>query len=547
MTNDTFVASIGRGSTLRCKGWRQEGILRMLENTVANGEYPEKLIIYGGSGKAARNWEAYHGIVAALRNLADDETLVIQSGKPVAVFGTSSHAPRVLCANTNLVGKWATWPVFRELEKNGLMMYAQYTAGNWAYIGTQGILQGTYETFAACGALLPSGSLAGHIVLTAGLGGMGGAQPLAVKMAGGICIAVEIDPLRAERRKNLGYCDVIVDNPKDALLRAQAAAQSYETLGIALIGNAVETFEELHKLGLKPVAVTDQTSAHDPLNGFIPCGYSLSQASELRVKYPDSYIEQSLQSMARHVRTLLDFKANGAITFEYGNNLRGHARDAGEERAFEIPGFVPLFVRSSFCRGRGPFRWVCLSGALEDLAVTDASVLATFPNDKLLHKWITTAQSKVPLQGLPARSCWLGLGERDRFGKIMNQLVREGRLKGPIAISRDHLDSGSVAQPTRETEGMRDGSDAVADWPLLNALLNAANGADLVTIHQGAGSGMGGSISDGMIIIADGTDEAEDRIGRCLISDPGIGVIRHADAGYEEAQTTAKLMNLHLP
>lgn len=538
---------IGRGDTLRCKGWRQEGILRMLENTLANGEKPQELIVYGGSGRVARNWDCYHAIVAALKALDDDETLVVQSGKPVAVFRTGPWSPKVLTANTNLVGKWATWPVYRELEAKGLIMYGQYTAGTWAYIGTQGILQGTYETFAAAGERFPAHDLSGRIVLTAGLGGMGGAQPLAVKMAGGVCIAVEVDPARAERRRGMGYCDVIVNDAVEALRLAKDAAGRGDTLGIALIGNAAETYETLRDLGLGPAAVTDQTSAHDPLNGYVPAGHSLSEAIELRARDPERYIAESMQGMARHIRAMLAFKDDGAIVFEYGNNLRGNAEEAGEARAFEIEGFVPLFIRPSFARGRGPFRWVCLSGDPDDLAITDEAALAEFPDDPLLKTWMAMARGRVPIQGLPARSCWLGLGERDRMGRVFNRLVRDGRLKGPIAMSRDHLDSGSVAQPTRETERMRDGSDAIADWPLLNALLNAVNGADLVSIHQGGGSGMGGSISAGMTVIADGTDSAEERISRCLFTDPAIGVIRHADAGYEEALETGRRAGLKTP
>jgi urocanate hydratase len=538
---------IGRGPTLRCKGWRQEGILRMLENTLANGEKPEELIVYGGSGRVARNWESFHAIVAALKSLDDDETLVVQSGKPVAVFRTTPMSPKVITANTNLVGKWATWPVYRELEAKGLIMYGQYTAGTWAYIGTQGILQGTYETFAAAGKTFPSGDLTGRIVLTAGLGGMGGAQPLAVKMAGGVCLAVEVDPARAERRKAMGYVDVIVSDSVEAVKLAKDAASRSEMLGIALIGNASELFSKLRDLGLKPAAVTDQTSAHDPLNGYVPPGHSLAEAVNLRGRNPEKYIAESMQSMARHVRAMLAFKDDGAVVFEYGNNIRGHAEEAGESRAFEIEGFVPLFIRPNFSRGRGPFRWVCLSGDPDDLRVTDEAALAEFPDDALLKTWMAMARERVPIQGLPARSCWLAVGERDRLGRVFNRLVRDGKLKGPIAMSRDHLDTGSVAQPTRETERMRDGSDAIADWPLLNALLNAVNGADLVSIHQGGGSGMGGSISAGMTIVADGSDSAEERISRALFADPAIGVIRHADAGYEEAIETKRRIGLKTP
>lgn len=537
---------IGRGLKLRCKGWRQEGLLRMLENTLANGERPEDLIVYAGSGKVARNWDCYHAIVRNLKDLADDQTLVIQSGKPVAVFKTSEGSPRVLAANTNLVGKWATWEHFRELEGRGLIMYGQYTAGTWAYIGTQGILQGTYETFAACSKELPGGTLRGKIVLTAGLGGMGGAQPLAVKMAGGVCVVVEVDRARAERRLQTGYCDVILDDPGEAVALAREAAAEGGTLGIALIGNAADLFGDLRDLGLAPAAVTDQTSAHDPLHGYIPAGYSLADAEALRTRDPKSYIQRSLESMARHVKAMLAYQSDGAITFEYGNYIRGHAIEAGVANANDIHGFVPLFIRPSFCRGRGPFRWVCLSGDPADLNATDDAVRRTFGEDALLQTWMDMATTRVPIQGLPARTCWLGLGERDKAGLLFNDMVRSGEVTAPIAMSRDHLDSGSVAQPTRETENMLDGSDAIADWPLLNALLNASNGADLVTIHQGAGSGMGGSISAGMTIVADGTDHAADRISRSLFIDPAIGVIRHADAGYgiaNECRNAAGLRN----
>jgi urocanate hydratase len=538
---------IGRGPELRCRGWPQEGLLRMLENTLSNGERPEELIIYGGSGKVARNWESFHAIVAALKTLADDETLVIQSGKPVAVFRTSETSPRVLTANTNLVGKWATWDHYRALEAKGLMMYGQYTAGTWAYIGTQGILQGTYETFAACGKRLPAGDLRGSIVLSAGLGGMGGAQPLAVKMAGGVCIVVEIDPRRAERRRELGYCDTITESPGEAVRLAQSAASEPRPLGIALIGNAAEMLPRLRQMGLKPAAVTDQTSAHDPLNGYIPAGLSLVEASQLREQDPKEYTRRSFATMVEHVKAMLDYQRDGAIVFEYGNNLRGHAKDAGFDKASDIGGFVPMFIRPSFCRGRGPMRWICLSGDAADLHIIDEAVLAEFPGDRLLRTWMDMAMTQVPIQGLPARTCWLGMGERERLGRLLNELVRSGKAKAPVAISRDHLDTGAVAQPTRETEAMKDGSDAVADWPLLNALLNTACGADLVTIHQGAGSGMGGSISAGHIVVADGSPRAADRIARCLHVDPGIGVIRHADAGYEDAIVTRASAGLRNP
>jgi urocanate hydratase len=538
---------IGRGPQLRCRGWRQEGLLRMLENTLANGERPEELIIYAGTGKVARNWECYHRIVASLKDLAEDETLLIQSGKPVAVFRTSRASPRVLTANTNLVGKWANWTHFRELEAKGLMMYGQYTAGSWAYIGTQGILQGTYETFGSCAAQYFGGSLAGRIVLTAGLGGMGGAQPLAAKMAGAVCLVIEVDPAKIERRRAGGFCELVAKSAAEALRLAREAADRRLPLGIAVLGNAAEMHEELYALGLRPDIVTDQTSAHDPLNGYIPAGRSLPEALSLRARDPDTYTAESMASMARQVRAMLAFKDAGAVVFEYGNNIRGHAQEAGEKRAFDLQGFVPMFVRPSFCRGRGPFRWVCLSGDPADLAVADDAVLGEFGEDLGLRGWIDRARKDVPVQGLPARTCWLALGQRDRFGRILNDLVAKGRLTAPVAMSRDHLDTGSVAQPTRETEAMRDGSDAVADWPLLNALLNATNGADLVSIHQGGGSGMGGSISAGMTVIADGSDEAGERIGRCLFTDPAIGVIRYADAGYAEAVATKEAAGLRMP
>ncbi len=538
---------LGRGPELRCRGWRQEGLLRMLENTLANGEKPEELIVYGGSGRVARNWDCYHAIVAALRGLEDDQTLFIQSGKPVAVFRTHPMSPRVLTANTNLVGKWANWETYRALEAKGLMMYGQYTAGTWCYIGTQGILQGTYETFAACGSQRFGGDLTGRVVLTAGLGGMGGAQPLAVKMAGGVCIAVEVDRAKAERRLEDGYCDLIVHDVEAALGSASAAAGRGAPLGLALIGNAAELYPDLLARGFRPDAVTDQTSAHDPLNGYVPAGFSLEQAIELRAGDPERYIANSTASMARQVEAMLGFQDRGAVVFEYGNNIRGAALEAGAARAFEIAGFVPLFVRPSFCEGRGPFRWVCLSGDPADLDRTDQAVLEAFPGDPRLEAWMDMARARVPVRNLPSRTCWLALGERDRFGRILNDLVRRGELQGPVAMSRDHLDSGAVAQPTRETEAMLDGSDAVADWPLLNAMGNVANGADLVSIHQGAGSGMGGSISAGMIVIADGSAAAEERISRCLFADPAIGVIRHADAGYESADAAARGASLRRP
>ncbi|MSO94133.1 MAG: urocanate hydratase [Rhodospirillales bacterium] len=547
MRRANLPIEIGRGPELRCRGWRQEGILRMLENTLHNGEKPEELIIYGGSGRCARNWDCFHMIVDSLKALGDDETLLIQSGKPVGIMKTSPRAPRVLTANANLVGRWATWEHFRELEAKGLMMYGQYTAGTWCYIGTQGILQGTYETFAACAKKHFGGTLKGRIVLTAGLGGMGGAQPLAVKMAEGVCITVEIDPARVERRVKSGYCDVLAKSPEDAIVIARKAAKKGEALGIAVPGNAAEVHEKFLALGFQPDVLTDQTSAHDPLNGYIPAGYSLADALELRRRDPERYMKESFAGMVRQVKAMLAFMDKGAITFEYGNNIRLNAKDHGVARAFDFKGFVPLFIRPEFCKGRGPFRWVCLSGDPKDLEATDAAVLKEFPNDRLLKTWMDMAKVQVPIQGLPSRTCWLALGERDRMGQVFNSMLREGKLKGPVAMARDHLDSGSVAQPTRETEDMMDGSDAVADWPLLNALSNASVGADLVSIHQGGGGGMGASISAGMIVIADGTDEADDRIQRSLYNDPATGVIRHADAGYQIAKDAAAAAGLVMP
>ena len=547
MTRANIPIEVGRGPTLRCRGWRQEGLLRMLENTLANGEKPEELIVYGGSGRVARNWDCYHAIVAALETLEDDQTLFIQSGKPVAVFRSHPLAPRVLTANTNLVGKWATWETFRELEAKGLIMYGQYTAGTWCYIGTQGILQGTYETFAACASERFGGDLGGRIVLTAGLGGMGGAQPLAVKMAGGVCIAVEVARAKAERRLAGGYCDAIFHDADEALVAARKACARREPLGLALIGNAAEVFPRLFEQGFEPDVVTDQTSAHDPLNGYVPAGYSLEHAIDARARDAERYIADSTASMVRQVQAMLGFQDRGAVVFEYGNNIRGVAQDAGEARTFDIKGFVPLFVRPSFCVGRGPFRWVCLSGEADDLRLTDQAVLREFPDDVRLRTWMDMAMTRVPIENLPSRTCWLSLGERDRFGRVLNAMVRSGELQAPVALSRDHLDSGSVAQPTRETEGMADGSDAIADWPLLNAMSNVANGADLVSIHQGAGSGMGGSISAGLIVIADGSDAADERIARCQFTDPAIGVVRHADAGYPSADAAAQAAAINRP
>jgi urocanate hydratase len=507
----------------------------MLENTVENGEKPAELIIYAASGKAARDWPSYDKICHCLLELEEHQTLAVQSGKPVAVFETHPAAPLVVLANTNLVPKWANWETFRQLEQKGLMMYGQYTAGSWAYIGTQGILQGTYETFAGAAEQFFGGTLKGRLVLTAGLGGMGGAQPLAVKMNQGVVIVADVDPERIQRRLDTGYCDVLAHDLDEALQSAFRAMQAGQALSIALRMNAAELYPAMVANDVIPDIVTDQTSAHDPLNGYIPAGMDISEAPAWRRENPDGYIQRSQSSMGEQVKAMLAFQQRGSLVFEYGNNIRGNAKEAGVENAFSIQGFVPLFVRPSFCTGRGPFRWVALSGNPADILKIDEKVLAAFKDDSKLVQWIGMARKQVPFQGLPARICWMGYGGRARLGLLINDMVKSGELSAPVAITRDHLDAGSVAQPTRETEGMKDGSDAVADWPLLNALLNTSAGADLVALHQGAGSGMGGSISAGMTLIADGSPAVAERIGKVLTTDPGIGVIRHADAGYEDA------------
>lgn len=538
-----------RGTTLSCKSWHQEAALRMLMNNLDPevGEKPEELIVYGGIGKAARNWECYHAIVKSLRELENDETLLIQSGKPVGIFKTHEEAPRVLIANSLLVPQWATWDHFRKLEAMGLMMYGQMTAGSWIYIGTQGILQGTYETLAECGRKHFGGSLKGKFVLTAGMGGMSGAQPLAITMNEGVCLDVEVDRKRIERRIQQGFCDVMTESLDEALGWVEKAQKKKIPRSIGLVGNASEIHPELVKRGIIPDVLTDQTSAHDELNGYVPGGISFEDALDLRRRNPDEYIQRSYESMARQMEAMLEMKKEGAIAFDYGNNIRGQAKKAGVENAFEIPGFVQEYIRPLFCKGKGPFRWVALSGETEDILKTDEVVLKEFPQDEALERWIRMAQKKVPFQGLPARICWLGYGERDRFGKVINGMVKKGDLKAPIVIGRDHLDCGSVASPNRETEGMRDGSDAVADWPILNGLLNAVSGASWVSIHHGGGVGMGLSIHAGQVIVADGTPEMEKRIERVLTNDPGIGVARHVDAGYEEAIRTAKEKDVKVP
>jgi len=545
----TRVIRSPRGPALSCKGWPQEAALRMLMNNLDPdvAERPDDLVVYGGSGKAARNWQAYDAIVDALRRLDHDETLLIQSGKPVGVFKTHAFAPRVLIANALLVPAWATWETFRELEDRGLTMYGQMTAGSWIYIGTQGILQGTYETFAAAARRHFGGTLSGRIVLTAGLGGMGGAQPLAATMNGGVALVVEVDGDRIARRLATKYVDESTTQLNDALDKIDAWKRRGVARSLALEANAADVLPEILRRGVIPDIVTDQTSAHDALNGYIPRGMSLAEAATLRERHPQHYIERSMQSMARHVEAMLGLRARGAVTFDYGNNIRAQAQRAGVKNAFDIPGFVPEYVRPLFCEGKGPFRWAALSGDPDDIRVTDEAVLEMFPDDEPLCRWIRMARERVAFQGLPARICWLGYGARARFGLKVNELVRSGELQAPIVIGRDHLDTGSVASPNRETEGMRDGSDAIADWPVLNALLNASAGATWVSVHHGGGVGIGYSLHAGMVIVADGTADADRRLERVLTCDPGIGVVRHADAGYPEALATAEEHGIRLP
>ena len=538
-----------RGNEMTCKGWIQEAALRMLMNNLDPevAERPEDLVVYGGIGKAARNWECYDAIVRCLRELENDETLLVQSGKPVAIFKTHEDAPRVLISNSMLVPKWATWEHFHELDRKGLMMYGQMTAGSWIYIGTQGILQGTYETFAEAARQHFGGTLAGTITLTAGLGGMGGAQPLSVTMNDGVAIVVEVDPTRIEKRLETRYLDVRTDSIDQALELATAAKTQKHRLSVGLLGNAAEVLPALVTRGFRPDLVTDQTSAHDPLNGYIPKGYTLDAARALRVSDPETYVRLSRASMADHVNAMLAFKRGGAVTFDYGNNIRAEAKGAGAIDAFKIKGFVPEYIRPLFCEGKGPFRWAVLSGDPAELAITDEAILRAFPENKSLHRWIELARERVKFQGLPARICWLGYGERATMGAIFNDLVRSGRVSAPIVIGRDHLDAGSVASPNRETEAMRDGSDAVADWPILNALVNTASGASWVSVHHGGGVGMGYSIHAGMVVVADGTDAAARRLARVLTTDPGMGVVRHVDAGYERAIEVAKQTKMRTP
>ncbi len=538
-----------RGTQISCKGWIQEAAMRMLMNNLDAevAENPSELIVYGGSGKAARNWECYEAIIKTLKNLENDETLLVQSGKPVGVFKTYANAPRVLISNSMLVPNWANWDEFRRLEALGLTMYGQMTAGSWIYIGTQGILQGTYETFAECGRKYFGSDLRGKFLLTAGLGGMGGAQPLAATMNGAAFLGIEVDVERAKKRVNTGYLDKIsydIDEALQIVLKAKEEGKAYS---VGLIGNAGEILPEILNRNVIPDILTDQTSAHDILNGYVPMGLSFKDALKLRKENPDEYIKLSKRTIVQQVNAMLEFKKRGSIVFDYGNNIRGEAKENGVENAFDIPGFVPEFIRPLFCDGKGPFRWVALSGDPNDIYVTDQSIKETFPENKPLCNWIDLAQKKVHFQGLPSRICWLGYGERAKIGKIFNNLVASGEIKAPIVIGRDHLDCGSVASPNRETESMQDGSDAIADWPILNALLNAVGGASWVSVHHGGGVGIGKSIHAGMVIVADGTKEAEERLERVLTYDPGMGIVRHADAGYDEAINNAKTMGVKIP
>ena len=550
MISDTEkIIKAPTGTKITCKGWIQEAAMRMLMNNLNPevAEKPEELIVYGGSGKAARNWQAFEAIVDSLKKLENDETLLIQSGKPIGIFKTHTNAPRVIISNAMLVPDWATWDEFRRLEQLGLTMFGQMTAGSWIYIGTQGILQGTYETFAECGRKYFNGSLKGKLVLTAGLGGMGGAQPLAATFNGAAFLGVEVDRARAQKRIETGYLDFLTENLDEALEKVLKAKANGEAFSVGLVGNAGEILPEILKKGIIPDLLTDQTSAHDVLNGYVPMGMSFEEALTLRKSDPDKYIKLARQTIVKHVEAMLEFQKRGAITFDYGNNIRGEAKENGVTNAFDIPGFVPEFIRPLFCDGKGPFRWAALSGDPNDIYETDKAVKETFPENKALCNWIDMAQKKVHFQGLPARICWLGYGERAKMGKIFNKLVADKKVKAPIVIGRDHLDCGSVASPNRETEGMIDGSDAIADWPILNVLMNTIGGASWVSVHHGGGVGIGKSIHAGMVIVADGTKEAQERLERVLTYDPGMGIMRHADAGYEQAIENAKNWNVKIP
>jgi urocanate hydratase len=538
-----------RGTALSCKGWVQEAALRMLMNNLDSevAENPSALVVYGGSGRAARNWACFDAIVRSLRALENDETLLVQSGKPVGIFRTHTDAPRVLIANSNLVPAWATSAYFRDLEDRGLIMYGQMTAGSWIYIGTQGILQGTYETFAEAARRHFGGSLSGKLVVSGGMGGMGGAQPLAATMNGAAFLGIDVDRRRIHRRVETAYCNALAETLDDALKLVMSAKEKKEALSIGLVANCADVLPELLKRNIIPDIITDQTSAHDELNGYVPNGLPYAEALELRKKDPQEYIRRAYEAMAVHVNAMLDMQKRGAVAFDYGNNIRGQAKKAGVAYAFDFPGFVPAYIRPLFCEGKGPFRWAALSGDPEDVRVTDDTVLDLFPKNESLRRWINMAGERIKFQGLPARICWLGYGERARFGLAINELVAKGKIKAPIVIGRDHLDTGSVASPNRETEAMLDGSDAIADWPLLNALLNCASGASWVSIHHGGGVGIGNSIHAGQVVVADGTPEAARRIERVLTNDPGIGIARHADAGYESAKQNAKAHGIRIP
>jgi urocanate hydratase len=538
-----------RGSQITCKSWQQEAAMRMLMNNLDEevAERPQDLVVYGGTGRAARSWESYHAIIQSLKSLDNDETLLVQSGKPVGIFKTHDYAPRVLIANANLVGHWSNWQVFNELERAGLMMFGQMTAGSWIYIGSQGIIQGTFETFSAAGEKHFGGHLAGKLIVSGGMGGMGGAQPLAATMTGAAFLGIDVDPERIKKRLKTGFCDFMVMTLDEALRILKNAVRKKENVSVGLVGNCADIIPELAERGIVPDILTDQTSAHDPLNGYVPNGMSLAEALDLRRRDAQAYQEKSLDSIARHVEGMLRLQNMGAVTFDYGNNIRTFAFQRGVKNAYDFPGFVPAYIRPLFCEGRGPFRWVALSGEPSDIHVTDDLVLELFPDNRILRRWIELARQRIKFQGLPARICWLGYGERAQFGLAMNELVKKGKIKAPIVIGRDHLDCGSVASPYRETEGMRDGSDAIADWPLLNALLNTAAGASWVSIHNGGGVGIGYSLHAGQVTVADGTEMMAKRIERVLTTDPGTGIIRHADAGYAEAKQFAKAKGVKLP
>jgi len=538
-----------RGTAITCKGWQQEAAMRMLMNNLDEevGERPRDLVVYGGTGKAARNWDCYHAIVRSLRDLENDETLLIQSGKPVGVFKTHEYSPRVLIANSNLVGHWSNWHKFNELERAGLMMYGQMTAGSWIYIGSQGIVQGTFETFAAAGEKHFGGDLTGKLIVSGGMGGMGGAQPLAATMNGAAFLGIDVDPDRIKKRLKTGYCDFMVNTLDEALRILKNSVRKKDNISVGLVGNCADIIPELAERGVVPDILTDQTSAHDPLNGYVPSGMSLAEALALRQVDPKAYEERSLDAIARHVEGMLRLQKMGSVTFDYGNNIRTFAFQRGVKEAYQFPGFVSAYIRPLFCEGRGPFRWVALSGEPSDIHATDDLVLELFPDNRILRRWIDLARKRIKFQGMPARICWLGYGERAQFGLAINQMVKKGRLKAPIVMGRDHLDCGSVASPFRETEGMKDGSDAVADWPLLNALLNTAAGASWVSIHNGGGVGIGYSLHAGQVTVADGTEAMAKRIERVLTTDPGMGIIRHADAKYEEAKQFAEVKGVRVP